>query len=436
MSKNNEAALREATVARELECAFMRKGATLFAAVALAILLGSVWSHPLHDAIALLYVIIVAGPVSYLFVARYTPRSIEAIIRDPAFFADARQRAHSLRPFPGSQEMLGFWVHRALVTTCVLPSFALFITGKRLLEVLSIGEVMLPVFACFAVVLWWDTVIWPRRGRQQLLNEAAIDSYELMVSRGYRWVWWAGWVRSVRDDHTAAAPPHVHPASGPAPGEKHRPAVGASVEQTEHLRQAVVTEEQQLSRKRRWSWAGVIPAALLGLSLPVAPLAYLAGMAYAAAVVAPALAILLPMLNVIAVDRLIESPRMCCVTHSGRRTGPQRGALDNLAQLVLGYAWFFLTGLGFGVVIAIVGEVNGFKDLAPVLFVLFLCIALPGLIAPEVWARQGRIRLQRETGLDAYQIMVDSGYTWTWYWGWLRDNMRDSEAVNTTTRDE
>ena len=408
--------LHKAIVARERECSSARRLAVVLAALGVLLLMADIWHDPtIYDALVILYVALVVGPVSYASIARYTPDSIQAIVDDPQLFGEARRAVSPYMRHGDTLQMRLYYASLVAYVPLLAALSGLFPFGDGIqIVVLALA----PILLGSAVAAWWDPVIWARQGRAKLLSETGIDSYELMVSRGLRWSRWWGWVRSIGIDESstgpitslAVPPPHAHRETATCDE--------SSEQERGQVREAIVAREQDISRSRRWSLAGGALAVVFVVGIPHAPLAYLFATAYLILIVAPLVGLVLHAFNTIVAREISEKPRLYVLI----KTGPwwTHGAVVTAYGVFILYgAVTFLGLMGFGMVLQFFGE--GSPEGAAGLLILILAIALPGLLGPEVWARWGRSGLLEKTGMDAEQVMRDEGYRWTWYGGWVFD---------------
>lgn len=191
---------------------------------------------------------------------------------------------------------------------------------------------------------------------------------------------------------------------------------------TESLTVALKVREWEVSRGRRGALLGLSLAVLLGVGACFSGgiVLFASMLAYVGLVMVPVITRSLVAFSNGTVAQIVQDPVMYSKTHSVV-PGPRPGALaaDSTGPLNGTILVLLLAGLAFlGYVLSWLGS-HG----APLIVLCLWAIgfSLPGSIGPHVWDRHGRTRIQRETGLDSYQMMVDSGHTWTWCWGWLRD---------------
>jgi len=189
--------LHEALRVREREVSAMRKCATVILGLCVAMLVVDGRAHSGGCAVGISAGGLIGCPLSYACLWAYNCRTIEMLSQDLERFAEA----HPLRvlsswgPPRGLADSITFW---GLIAPLVIwfATILLFIPtlSPETLDALGAGGTLLPTFLTLTTSLYWDGVLWRRRGCPRVARLTGVDGRQLMELSGHKWTWLWGWI--------------------------------------------------------------------------------------------------------------------------------------------------------------------------------------------------------------------------------------------------
>ena len=207
-STEESADQRKAIVTRELQISYQRKVALVLGIVALLSAGGGpIWGVPflLQLLAAVLATIVVGSPLALWFAFDTARMSVKWILESPHAFGRYRSFFGAVREAspPDAARLL---IGTSSVNWALIPVMASSIAWSLTVDYAGLdfggaprADMLLGITAavCLSLGLCYliDGVVWTWYGRRLLQEQTHIDSFDLMRSLDYRWVWWHGWRR-------------------------------------------------------------------------------------------------------------------------------------------------------------------------------------------------------------------------------------------------
>ena len=203
------------------------------------------------------------------------------------------------------------------------------------------------------------------------------------------------------------------------------------------LVEAVLIREKECAFMRKIAVvAGAVATLIALVDAPYHPLAYALGVLYACIIMGSISYFSFVWYVRGSVREMVEDARLYAETHRDTLSlfilpfGSTPVARCT-AQWALGWAFVIAYGMPFFVVegvSSLSGQWQSYANSGTVLAWGLWGVALGALWDTILWPSQGRAQLAAETGIDAYQLMLQHGYRWTWCWGWRRDRGANTPA--------